>query len=172
MSSDRGQLDGKTPPEEDLLVLLGRLTTAAVLAGLAAPDAEDLAQDILTWLVSSNNLEMALVAPWLAAVLQNFLRRFLRHRWRETRVTAIAIRGTGWERPASAEATDAKLFLERLAARSPLLERRLIALMARGLRLSEAARQLGIRHGSEQHYLGQIRARARRLNRLRSATVR
>lgn len=168
MSSEPGESEGKIPTDEELLSLVGRLTTAAVFAGLAAPDAEDLAQDVLTWLISSGNLEMALVAPWLAAVLHNFLRRFLRHRWRDARVTGIAIRGFADESPSFVGGTDARIFLDRLAARSPGQERRLIALMANGLRLSEASRRVGIRHGSEQHHLGQIRARAKRLSKLGS----
>lgn len=166
MSSEVSHFDRRIPADDALLTILGRLTAAAVIAGLTASEAEDLAQDVLTWLVSSGNLETALVAPWLAAVLQNFLRRYLRHRWREARLTEVSIRSRDREASAFQSGMDARLFLERLAARSPLRERRLLALMANGLCLSEAARQIGIRHGSEQHHLGQIRARAKRLSRL------
>ena len=136
-----------------------------MFSGLTLVDAEDMSQDIVTWLVSSGKLESALVAPWLAAVIQNFLLRYLRRRWRENRQNSIASTNQGLRVTGHFEPTEARLFLERLASRSPICERRLIALMAAGLRLSEAAKQVGIRHGSEQYHLGQIRARAKRLTR-------
>jgi DNA-directed RNA polymerase specialized sigma24 family protein len=171
MDQRNGHVARNSLADDELLPLIARITTAAVFAGLAVPDAEDLAQDVFTWLVASGNLEKAHIAPWLAAVTQNFLLRYLRRHWRETRRRACDQGGSACETSAYSDGADAKLFLDRLAARSPLRERRLIELMAGGFRLSEAARQIGIRHGSEQHHLAQIRARARRLNRSRPAAA-
>jgi DNA-directed RNA polymerase specialized sigma24 family protein len=167
MSGGNGH-SGYSPLTEDhWLKLVGRITSACLIAGLSRPDAEDLAQDVITWLVTSGSTEMALVSPWLTAVTQNFLRRYLRSRWRESRLHfAVA----GAQAPTDlrqAAGLEAKLFLERLASRSPDLERRLIQLMGAGHRLSEAAKEIGIAHGSEQHHMNRIRARARTLGKAR-----
>ena len=152
--------------ERELLSLAGRIATTCVFAGLSLQDAEDIAQDVITWAVESGKVHLLLLAPWVAAVLRHFLNRFRRRRGLEHRVFVAARENaphplcSGADEPT---ATEARLFIERLATRSPDLERRLLDLLTRGFRLSQAARQLGISHGSEQYYLNKIRARARTL---------
>jgi DNA-directed RNA polymerase specialized sigma24 family protein len=154
-------------PDEELLLLAKSLAAACAFAGLAPQDAEDVVQDALTWIVESGNLSMVILAPWLTAVLSNFLRRHKRRRSREARVFSNATIGDIPEPPAAASAepspSEARLFIQRLAERSPSTDRELLHMMAMGMRLSEAARALGIAHGSEQFHIGRLKALALRL---------
>lgn len=164
LTPDRGRRQEANIADSDLLT--GQMLRTCVLAGLTRQDAEDVAQDIWVWLVESNSLAMITLAPWVSAVLENFILRFRRRRWRTNRLFVTSdepYSDCSASRTTEPAATEAKLFLERLAARLPARERRLLENMKAGDRLSEAARRAGIVHGSEQCHLGRIRDWARRL---------
>lgn len=163
MNLDAGPYAAVQVPEDQLVVASGRMLSACLLAGLAVQDAEDLCQDIWEWLLNSDNLAMATLAPWLGAVVANFLLRFLRRRWQESRLFRQET-DAGCESKESA--VEARLFLQRLASRSPVRDRKLLELLGAGYRLSEAARIAGIPHGSEQFHLSRIRELANRLRRV------
>ena len=163
MNVDAGPNAAVQVPEDQLLVASGRMLSACLLAGLAVQDAEDLCQDIWEWLLNSDNLAMATLAPWLGAVVENFLLRFLRRRWRES---CLFRQETDARCESREGAVEARLFLQRLASRSPVRDRKLLELLGAGYGLSEAARIAGIPHGSEQFHLGRIRALANRLRRV------
>jgi len=162
---------GEDPPgvvtDCDLLAASRIILGACIAAGLAAPDAEDVAQDVWRWLLESGNLPMIALVPWLGAVVQNYLRRYKTRRWRDSnrRTNSISPLQHSALSPSGSSASEAKLFLRRLATRLPLVDQRLLALMCTGYRLGEAARLLGIKHGSEQLHLGRIRILAMRLRR-------
>ncbi len=167
MEPDRSLKERAEISQDELLALSDRIVTACRIAGLTVEEAEDLAQDVWAWLLGSGNLAMASLAPWLASVTENFVRRFLRHRWQETRVIGpAALSGSPLRLVSSAiepDAVEARLFLDRLAARAPAPERKLLKLMSLGYRLSEAARRAGVTHGSEQFHLNRLRALAVKL---------
>ena len=152
---------------EQILAIYAAITAACVFAGLGAADTEDISQDICEWLLRSGNLEAAALAPWLAAVTTNYIRRYRRSRARE----AGAMRN--WAIEAERErrdwhgASEAKLFLDRLTSRMSGCDRRLLLLMREGLRLSEAADRAGIPKGSEQYRLRNLRRKALSLRRPR-----
>jgi DNA-binding CsgD family transcriptional regulator len=109
---------------------------------------------------------MALVAlsPWIGAVILNFIRRFRRRRARECRVLIPLpereLLETRFGSTGYLASIEARLFLERLAARAQVTDRRLLELLLTGHTLSEAARRLGISHGSEQFHLNRVREAA------------
>ena len=155
----------REPPwaEDEVACLSRQILRACVLLGVAGPDAEDVAQDVLKWLIESGNLAMAFLAPWLAAVVHNFVLRFGRRRRRERSVFG------GPESAASrceshGSVVEARVFLEQLVSLAPIGDRKLLALMSAGYRLSEAAHRSGIPHGSEQFHLRRIRTLARSLS--------
>ncbi|MGH7490202.1 MAG: hypothetical protein ACREMY_32035, partial [bacterium] len=122
-------------PEEELPALANRIVASCVQAGLSRPDAEDVAQDVWIWLVESNNLAMITLAPWLSSVLDNFLKRFFRRRWKASRVfVPFGNHAPQYPAPRTTEptASEARLFLERLAVRSPRAERHLVEFMSAG----------------------------------------
>jgi len=156
----------RVPPsaEDEVAYLSRQIVRACVLLGLAGPDAEDVSQDVLQWLVQSGNLAMAFLAPWLAAVVHNFVLRFGRRRGREKSLLG----GPGFAESrceSHGSLVEAKVFIEQLASLAPLSDRKLLALMGAGYRLSEAAQRSGIPHGSEQFHLRRIRTLARSLSR-------
>ena len=155
---------GPLSADDEVAYLSRQVLHACVLFGLGGPDADDVAQDVLKWLVESGNLAMAFLAPWLAAVVQNFVLRFARRRRRESGLFVGP--GSADSRCEShGSVVEAKVFLEQLASLAPTSDRKLLALMGAGYRLSEAANRSGIPHGSEQFHLRRIRTLARSLSR-------
>ncbi len=155
---------GPPSAEDEVAYLSRQIVRACVLLGLAGPDAEDVSQDVLQWLIESGNLAMAFLAPWLAAVVHNFVLRFGRRRRREK--SLLGGDGFGDSRCEShGSLVEAKVFLEQLASLVPVCDRKLLELMGAGYRLSEAAHRTGIPHGSEQFHLRRIRTLAQGLSR-------
>lgn len=161
LATDRCSDSSSLVGEDQALAVTARIVSACLLAGIARPDAEDLAQDIWEWLVSSERMAMAALSPWIGAVILNFIRRFRRRRAREGRVLIPLPEGellqTRFGSTRDLASIEARLFLERLAARAQVTDRRLLQLLLAGHTLSEAARRLGIRHGSEQFHLNRVR---------------
>src|SRR5262245_18980432 len=119
---------GPPSAEDEVAYLSRQVVRACVLLGLAGPDAEDVSQDVLQWLIESGNLAMAFLAPWLAAVVQNFVLRFGRRRRRE--VGLLRGNGSATSRCEShGNVVEAKVFLEQLASLAPISDRKLLALM-------------------------------------------
>jgi len=155
---------GTPSAEDEVAYLCQEVVRACVLSGLAPPDADDVAQDVLKWLIESGNLAMAGLAPWLSAVVGNFVLRLARRQRRERHL--FDGHGSPDSRCEShGSVVEAKVFLEQLASLAPTRDRKLLALMGAGYRLSEAAYRSGIPHGSEQFHLRRIRTLARSLSR-------
>ena len=153
---------------EQILAIYAGITAACMLAGVAASEAEDIAQDIWEWLLRSGNVEAAALAPWLAAVATNFVKRYYRRRTRETnRMRRLALESADARRD-HRSAIEARLFLDRLGSRTGGADSKLLLLMRDGLRLSEAAQRLGIPKGSEQYHLRNLRKAAIGLRRPRA----
>lgn len=149
--------------QDQIFAIYAGIATACVLAGLGASDAEDVAQDIWEWVLRSGNMAAAAIAPWLTAVTANFVRRHWRRKLRERTLlrefgAGFPLKSESWSRQ-----TEAKLFLDRLASRSPSDERRLLVLMRQGLCLSEAGTRLGIPKGSQQFRMRNLRKEAQRI---------
>src|SRR5262249_9175693 len=127
---------------------------ACVHAGLAATDADDLAQDLWEWLLRKR-VPLALVStPWLKEAVQIYILRFRRrkrsHDIREgCPLDAVAEPGLP-----STPQHEANEFLSSLSRALPARERRLLALIREGYSLTEAARVLGIPKGSCDYYRG------------------
>jgi DNA-directed RNA polymerase specialized sigma24 family protein len=152
-------------PDDEVRFLTGRMVSFCLFAGLAHQDAEDLVQDVWAWLLASGKVAMIALAPWRVEVLRNFLRRYLRRRWRESRFESMEDRDSGHPAPFSCQpsAAESRLYLDRLASKCRPSDRRLLELMGAGYRLAEATRAIGIAHGSQQFHLKRIRELARRL---------
>jgi DNA-directed RNA polymerase specialized sigma24 family protein len=163
MSSSRESLPDDVDAPERVFAIYSAIATRCVLAGLGASEAEDLAQDVWEWLIRSGNLALAGVAPWLAAVTINFVRRHRRRRMRERfllQKVRLDVRSSADNLTTQVET---KQFLDRLATRSRESERQLLDLMRQDWRLSEASEQLGIPKGSEQFRLRKLRKEARQI---------
>jgi len=127
---------------------------ACSFAGLAGPEADDVAQDLFLWLVQSGLLAAAVSAPWVAGSTRNFIRRYWRARLvrnqRETRgAVELAIRRWGSE---GVDDIDARLSFDRMERELPLVEAKLLHLVRRGLAFQEAGAALGIPHGSHNFF--------------------
>lgn len=139
-------------------MIYSTIALACRYAGLKSPDSDDVAQDILVWLLESGRLESKACAPWLIGVAMNFIRR---HRRRVSRRAASERAARcGSEQLDPDPALDALVFLDELQSRSPQRDRRLLTLMRDGWTLTEAARLTGIPEGSRQFYLRRLQARA------------
>src|ERR1700682_66531 len=113
-TSSPPDLQERGSPEQIFAIYAG-ITAACMLAGISAADAEDVAQDIWEWLFRSGNIATAAIAPWLAAVTANFIRRHWRRRLRERSVLREFGAGHPEKAGAWARHTETKLFLDRLA---------------------------------------------------------
>jgi hypothetical protein len=165
MSSSREPLPGDVDASERVFAIYSAIAAQCVLAGLGVSEAEDLAQDVWEWLIRSGNLALAGVAPWIAAVTVNFVRRYRRRRMRE-KALLEKVRLEWLARPgALTMQVETKQFLDRLATKMHASERRLLDLMRQDWRLSEASQRLGIPKGSEQFRLRNLRRGARQIAR-------
>jgi DNA-directed RNA polymerase specialized sigma24 family protein len=137
-------------------------------AGLAQPEADDVAQDVWEWVLRSGTLASAAAAPWIASVTRNFVMRFRRssnrRRYRE------GVRLEMVREPQSAvdgSVLEANEVLDTLAALLPQTERNLLILVRKGHSLAHAADLLGIPRGSRAYYGGRLVRIARRAIRAR-----
>jgi DNA-directed RNA polymerase specialized sigma24 family protein len=131
-----------------------RILQACVFAGLALPDAEDVAQDLFLWLLRSGPVLVLPAMPWLAAAAQNFIRR----NWRQRRVrrqrealavaeAAVFARGDG-----AADSVEVRLSLDRIERRLPEVEAKLLHLVRTGCSFPEAITALKIPRGSRSFF--------------------
>ena len=77
--------------EEAAADIYSQILRVCVKAGLGRAEAEDIAQDIWTWLLRSGSPSLALTAPWLSAVAQNYVLRFRRRAGRLRAREGVAI---------------------------------------------------------------------------------
>ena len=123
---------------------------ACVFAGLALPDAEDVAQEIFLWLLRSGPLLTLPAVPWLAAVARNFVRRY----WRQKHVrklreaAAVTETATLARRDNATESVDLRLSLDRVERWLQEVEAEVLRLVRDGCSFPEAVRVLGIPRGS------------------------
>ena len=148
--------------EEAALEIYSRIFRVCLKAGLGRAESEDVAQDIWTWLLRSGSPTLALTAPWLSAVAQNYVLRFRRRAgWLRSRegvaIDTIPEPGCAGD----ARRLEAREVLDRLAAVLPRTERRLLALIRDGHTMANAARILGIPRGSRAFYRARLVRAAR-----------
>ncbi len=148
---------GQAYPDETVRTSQSQMIRTCVGAGLSAADAEDLAQDVWTWIVRAGVPVTVVATPWLKAVVHNYILRFRRrsglHREREGRRLETAPEQASWQPEALVESNE---LLDILASLLPKTERSLLALIRRGYTLPEAARRLGIPPGSRAYYQGRL----------------
>jgi DNA-directed RNA polymerase specialized sigma24 family protein len=148
MDDERGLRVPEPPSEREILALTARIVATCLLAGLDLDDANDVAQDIWTWLLSAGKTKLALTVPWLDVVARNFVRRLWRRRATDLRLRQtlntqpVRVRdlaaGIAWQRSVDE-------ILPRLRRR----DRALLILIDRGgLTFPEAAKALGLAAGS------------------------
>jgi DNA-directed RNA polymerase specialized sigma24 family protein len=152
-------VDGDDAVAADHASILG----VCLAAGLARPDADDVAQDVWEWVLRNGMAASAVAAPWIAAVARNFImrsrRRSSRHRYRE----GVALEMVPEPQASLAGPTlEAKELLDTLAEILPEKERALLLLVRKGHSLARAAEILGIPRGSRAYYSGRLIRVARR----------
>jgi len=155
VSSDLPDAPGYS--EGAALEIYAQILRVCLSAGIARAESEDIAQDIWTWLLRSGSPILALTAPWLSAVAQNYVLRYRRRAgWLRARegVAIDAIPEPGCS--ADARRLEATEVLDRMAAVLPQTERRLLALIRDGHTLAGAARMLGIPRGSRTFYRARL----------------
>ena len=131
-------------------------------AGLAASEADDIAQDIWLWLVREGRLTTEISMPWLVVVARNFI---LRHRRRQCRRRTLEGSLESCPEPCALEALpnlEAGDLLDRVAAVVAGPERKMLALIRSGYSIAESARLLSIPRGSRAYYPDRLVACGRR----------
>jgi DNA-directed RNA polymerase specialized sigma24 family protein len=156
------QVLSPTYSEEAALEIYARLVRMCLKAGIGREESEDIAQDIWTWLLRSGSPTLALTAPWLAAVAQNYVLRFRRRSgWLRER-EGIAIEAIPEPAcPGDARRLEAAEVLDRMAAVLPQTDKRLLALIRDGHTLANASRMLGIPRGSRAFHRARLARAAR-----------
>jgi DNA-directed RNA polymerase specialized sigma24 family protein len=150
-------------PDETIRGSYVQITKACLCAGINPADAEDLAQDIWTWMIRVGAPIALLATPWLTAVIHNYILRFRRrshsHRMREGQPLETAREPMAWQPEALVESNE---LLDRVAPMLPKRERNLLALIRLGYSMPDASRLLGIPAGSRAYYQGRLISYARR----------
>lgn len=162
----------ETYSDETIRASYVQITKACLCAGISPADAEDLAQDVWTWMIFVG-VPLAMIAtPWLKAVVHNYILRFRRrshsHHVREGQSLETVPEPMSCQPETFLESNE---LLDRVSALLPKRERSLLALIRRGYSLPEASRRLGIAPGSRAYYQGRLVAYARRALK-RSAVIR
>lgn len=149
--------------DDAVAALHASILAVCLAAGLARPDADDVAQDVWEWVLRSGMAASAVAAPWIAAVARNFVmrsrRRISKRRYRE---------GVALEKVPEPQASvagpplETKELLDTLAEILPQKERALLLLVRKGHSLARAAELLGIPRGSRAYYSGRLIRVARR----------
>jgi DNA-directed RNA polymerase specialized sigma24 family protein len=131
-----------------------RIRQACLLAGLSRTDSDDVAQDLLLWLLRGGRAPGDTDLPWLGASAQNFIRRYWRSRWLRVRREAEAARelSGGRDEWNGEEEMETRLFLDRMQGTLPPVEAGLLHLVREGLSFAEAAKALKIPHGSHNFF--------------------
>jgi DNA-directed RNA polymerase specialized sigma24 family protein len=154
--------------DETVAAIHACILGVCLAAGLAQPEADDVAQDVWEWVLRSGTLASAAAAPWIAAVTRNFVMRFRRNRQRRRYREGVTLEMV----PEPQAAIDGSMLesnevLDTLAALLPQTERNLLILVRKGHTLAHAADLLGIPRGSRAYYGGRLIRVARRALRAR-----
>jgi DNA-directed RNA polymerase specialized sigma24 family protein len=143
--------------EESAVEIYSQILRVCLKAGLGRAESEDVAQDIWTWLLRTGSPTLALTAPWLSAVAQNYVLRFRRRAGRLRVREGVAL-DTIPEPPSAGDASrlENREVLDRMAAVLPRTERNLLALIRDGQTFARAAEMLGIPRGSRAYYRARL----------------
>jgi DNA-directed RNA polymerase specialized sigma24 family protein len=129
-----------------------RILRVCLAQGLLASDAQDVAQEIFVWLSQTARSEAADV-PWVSAVAENFVRRYIRRRAiRTARESSAAAERAARPSRDGIEALESKLVLDKLEKSLPLNEAKLLHLIRHGCTFREAVRALAIPRGSWSYF--------------------
>lgn len=143
--------------EDAAAEIYSQILRVCLKAGIGRAESEDVAQDIWTWLLRTGSPTLALTAPWLTAVAQNYVLRFRRRSGRLRIREGVAIDAIP-EPECSADTSrlEGNEVLDRVAAVLPQLERNLLALIRNGYTVAGAAEILGIPRGSRAYYSARL----------------
>lgn len=143
--------------EEAAIEIYTQILRVCFKAGLGRAESEDVAQDIWTWLLRTGSPTLALTAPWLSAVAQNYVLRYRRRAGRLRVREGIAIDAIPEPGcPGEASRLESREVLDRMAAVLPRIERRLLALIRNGHTFAKAAEMVGIPRGSRAYYRARL----------------
>jgi DNA-directed RNA polymerase specialized sigma24 family protein len=143
--------------EEAALDIYATILRVCLKAGLSRAESEDIAQDIWTWLLTSGAPTLALTAPWLSAVAQNYVLRYRRRAGRLRIREGVAIEAIPEPGcPAEMSRVEGREVLDRTAAVLPPTERRLLELVRGGHSFAQAAEMLGIPRGSRAYHRARL----------------
>jgi DNA-directed RNA polymerase specialized sigma24 family protein len=152
---DRGGCGAAGPDSPDgIREAYALILQACLFAGLAQPDAEDVAQDLFLWLLGTGSVLTLPAMPWLAAAAQNFIRRYWRQRHvrkqrEDLAVAEAAVFAHGDE---AADSVDVRLSLDRIERRLPEVEAKLLHMVRTGRSFPEAITALKIPRGSRSFF--------------------
>jgi DNA-directed RNA polymerase specialized sigma24 family protein len=141
-------VDGVCLTQEQACWIYSRAARLCRAAGLSPEDAEDIAQDVWVWLLKSDRLSQALAAPWLNAVVRNFLRRYWRRQSRQRLREGPLPSGLAECQQAYPSALDLLLAVDVAVSSLSTGDALLVGLVRHGHSFAEAARLLGIPKGS------------------------
>ena len=154
--------DGKPYSDNAVAAIYSRIFQVCFTAGLSFRESEDLAQDVWEWLLRMGCPILALTAPWLGAVVHNYVLRYRRRAVRLKNREGVCLESVpepgGLLDTSSLEANET---LDRIAAVLPRVERNLLILIRKGHSLARAADLLGIPRGSRAYYGGRLVSMAR-----------
>jgi len=143
--------------DEAALGIYATILRVCLKAGIPRAESEDIAQDIWTWLLASGTPTLALTAPWLSAVAQNYVLRYRRRTGRLRIREGVAIETIPEPGcPAEVSRVEGREILDRTAAVLPPIERRLLELVRRGHSFAQAAEMLGIPRGSRAYHRARL----------------
>lgn len=158
-------------PDETIRLAYAEIAKSCRCAGVGLADAEDLAQDIWTWILRAEVPLAVIATPWLRAVVHNYILRFRRRsykrRVREGQPLETVPEPASWQSDAPFES---KQLLDRVAPLLRKRERSLLMLIRRGYSFAQASRRLGIPPGSWAYHQGHLIACARRALKRSTAT--
>ncbi|MEP6769955.1 MAG: hypothetical protein ABJC61_14880 [Acidobacteriota bacterium] len=162
-SSSRFETEGARPgySEDAAAEICSQLLRVCLKSGIGRAESEDVSQDIWTWLLRTGSPTLALTAPWLSAVAQNYVLRFRRRSGRLRIREGVPIDAIP-EPVCSADTSrlEGDEVLDRVAAVLPQPERDLLALIRSGHTVARAAEILGIPRGSRAYYRARLVRRA------------
>ncbi len=162
---DEPEENGGPYAPETILRIYGQIRKACLFAGLSAPDAEDVAQEIWLFLLAGGSKVAVQAAPWIRCVAQNFIKRYWRRKSLSRRREGASLEELEEARSAdcSRVGTEENDLLRRLEEALPALERRILTLVRSGHTVWEAGAILGIPAGSRTHFGVRLVRCARRL---------
>ncbi len=158
-NSSRFETEGARPSYSEAAAaeIYSQILRVCLKAGIGRAESEDVAQDIWTWLLRTGSPPLALTAPWLSAVAQNYVLRFRRRSGRLRNREGVAIDAIP-EPVCSSDTSrlEGNELLDRVAAVLPQPERNLLALIRSGHTVAGAAEILGIPRGSRAYHRARL----------------